>query len=67
MTILLINFFSTLIIISGAMVIIVKNPLHSVLCLVASFLFSSIVLFLFENNTKNIILQFILLEDSHSL
>lgn len=37
------------VIISAAMVIILKNPLHSVLSLVISFLASSILLFLFEN------------------
>ena len=46
---LLILFFSFLLISSAAMVIIVTNPLHSVLYLVVSFLSSSIILFLFEN------------------
>ena len=45
----LIYFFSILILFSAAMVIIVNNPLHSVLYLVLSFLSSSIILFLFEN------------------
>jgi NADH-quinone oxidoreductase subunit J len=49
MTILLVNFFSALLLFSAAMVIISKNPLHSVLCLVTSFLSSSMLLFLFEN------------------
>jgi len=39
----------SLLLISAVMVIISKNPLHSVLFLVASFLFASILLFLFEN------------------
>ena len=38
-----------LLLISASMVIITKNPLHSVLFLVASFLSASILLFLFEN------------------
>jgi len=38
-----------LLLISASMVIISKNPLHSVLFLVTSFLSSSILLFLFEN------------------
>ena len=46
---LLIYLFSFLLISSAAMVIIVTNPLHSVLYLVVSFLSSSIILFLFEN------------------
>lgn len=45
----LIYFFSILLILSSIMVIVAKNPLHSVLFLVASFLSSSIILFLFEN------------------
>jgi NADH-quinone oxidoreductase subunit J len=45
----LIYFFSILLIVSSIMVIVAKNPLHSVLCLVTSFLSSSILLFLFEN------------------
>ena len=49
MTILLINFFSALLVFCAAMVIIFKNPLHSVLFLVTSFLSASIILFLFEN------------------
>jgi NADH-quinone oxidoreductase subunit J len=46
---LLIYFFSILLIVSSIMVIVAKNPLHSVLFLVGSFLSSSIILFLFEN------------------
>ena len=46
---LLINFFSILLIVSSVMVIVTKNPLHSVLFLVSSFLAASIILFLFEN------------------
>ena len=42
----LIYFFSILILFSAAMVIIVRNPLHSVLWLVLSFLSSSIIFFL---------------------
>jgi NADH-quinone oxidoreductase subunit J len=38
-----------LLLVSASMVIISKNPLHSVLLLVTSFLSSSILLFLFEN------------------
>ena len=38
-----------LLLISASMVIISKNPLHSVLFLVASFLSASLLLFLFEN------------------
>lgn len=49
MTILLVNFFSILLLFSAAMVIISKNPLHSVLFLVTSFLSASMLLFLFEN------------------
>jgi len=49
MIILLINFFSALLLVSAAMVIISRNPLHSVLSLVTSFLSASILLFLFEN------------------
>lgn len=45
----LIYFFSILLLLSSIMVIVAKNPLHSVLFLVASFLSSSIILFLFEN------------------
>ena len=45
----LIYFFFILLILSSIMVIIAKNPLHSVLFLVASFLSSSIILFLFES------------------
>jgi NADH-quinone oxidoreductase subunit J len=45
----LIYFFSILLILSSIMVIVSKNPLHSVLFLVTSFLSSSILLFLFEN------------------
>lgn len=45
----LIYFFSILLILSSIMVIVARNPLHSVLFLVASFLSSSIILFLFEN------------------
>ena len=40
---------SALLLISASMVIISENPLHSVLFLVTSFLASSILLFLFEN------------------
>lgn len=42
-------FMGALVIISAVKVIISKNPLHSVLFLVTSFLSSSILLFLFEN------------------
>jgi NADH-quinone oxidoreductase subunit J len=45
----LIYFFSILLLLSSIMVIVAKNPLHSVLFLVTSFLSSSIILFLFEN------------------
>lgn len=45
----LIFFFSILLIVSSIMVIVAKNPLHSVLFLVVSFLSSSIILFLFES------------------
>ena len=45
----LIYFFSIVLILSSIMVIIAKNPLHSVLFLVSSFLSSSIILFLFES------------------
>jgi NADH-quinone oxidoreductase subunit J len=38
-----------LLLVSASMVIISKNPLHSVLFLVASFLSASILLFIFEN------------------
>lgn len=46
---LLTYFFCTLLIVSASMVIISKNPLYSVLFLVASFLSASILLFLFES------------------
>ena len=42
-------FMGALVIISAVKVIVSKNPLHSVLFLVTSFLASSILLFLFEN------------------
>jgi len=42
-------FMCILLLFSAAMVIISKNPLHSVLFLVMSFLSASILLFLFEN------------------
>ena len=45
----LIYFFSVLLLFSSAIVIIARNPLHSVLALVGSFLFSSVLIFLFEN------------------
>lgn len=45
----LIYFFSILTLFNAAMVIIARNPLHSVLFLVGSFLSSSILIFLFEN------------------
>lgn len=45
----LVYFMGALIIFSAVNVIISKNPLHSVLFLVASFLASSVLLFLFEN------------------
>lgn len=45
----LVYFMGALIIISAAKVITSRNPLHSVLFLVTSFLASSILLFLFEN------------------
>ena len=47
--ILLTYFMCALVLISASMVIISKNSLHSVLFLVTSFLSSSILLFLFEN------------------
>jgi NADH-quinone oxidoreductase subunit J len=46
---LLVHFFSILLIVSSIMVIVTKNPLHSVLFLIGSFLSASIILFLFEN------------------
>jgi NADH-quinone oxidoreductase subunit J len=46
---LLIYLFSILLIVSSIMVIVTKNPLHSVLFLIGSFLSSSVILFLFEN------------------
>jgi NADH-quinone oxidoreductase subunit J len=45
----LVYFMGALVIISAVKVIVSKNPLHSVLFLVTSFLASSILLFLFEN------------------
>ena len=45
----LVHFFSILLILSSIMVVIAKNPLHSVMFLVVSFLASSIILFLFES------------------
>lgn len=45
----LVYFTCALLLVSASMVIISKNPLHSVLFLVTSFLSSSILLFLFEN------------------
>ena len=46
---LFIYLFSILLIVSSIMVIVTKNPLHSVLFLIGSFLSSSVILFLFEN------------------
>ena len=45
----LVYFMCALLLVSASMVIISKNPLHSVLFLVTSFLSSSVLLFLFEN------------------
>lgn len=45
----LVYFMCALLLVSASMVIISKTPLHSVLFLVTSFLSSSILLFLFEN------------------
>ena len=39
----------SLVLLSATMVIVAQNPLHSVLFLVSSFLMSSILLFIFEN------------------
>lgn len=47
--IILTYFMCALLLFSASMVIISRNPLHSVLFLVTSFLSSSILLFLFEN------------------
>lgn len=47
--IILTYFMCALVLISASMVIISKNPLHSVLFLVTCFLAASILLFLFEN------------------
>ena len=47
--IMLVYLMCALLLFSASMVIISKNPLHSVLFLVTSFLSSSILLFLFEN------------------
>ena len=47
--IVLVYFMCALLLVSASMVIISRNPLHSVLFLVTSFLSSSILLFLFEN------------------
>ena len=47
--IVLVYFMCALLLVSASMVIISKNPLHSVLFLVTSFLSASILLFLFEN------------------
>lgn len=46
---LIIYFICSLLIISASIVIVSKNPLHSVLCLVFTFLSASILLFIFEN------------------
>lgn len=45
----LVYFVCALLLVSASMVIISKNPIHSVLFLIISFLSSSIILFLFEN------------------
>ena len=45
----LVYFMCALVLVSASMVIISRNPLHSVLFLVTSFLGSSLLLFLFEN------------------
>lgn len=47
--VLLINFMCVLLLISALMVVISKNPIHSILFLVISFLISSFILFLSEN------------------
>nr|YP_009495588.1 NADH dehydrogenase subunit 6 [Nitzschia sp. (in: diatoms)]AWQ64318.1 NADH dehydrogenase subunit 6 [Nitzschia sp. (in: diatoms)] len=47
--IVLVYFMCALVLVSASMVIISRNPLHSVLFLVTSFLASSILLFLFES------------------
>lgn len=47
--IVLVYFMCALLLVSASAVIISRNPLHSVLFLVTSFLSSSILLFLFEN------------------
>jgi len=47
--ILLTYFMCALLLISASMVIVSKNPLHSVLFLVLSFLSASMLLFIFEN------------------
>ena len=47
--IILTYFMCALLLVSASMVIISKNPLHSVLFLVTSFLSASMLLFLFEN------------------
>ena len=47
--IMFIYFICALLLVSASMVIFSKNPVHSVLSLVTSFLSSSILLFLFEN------------------
>lgn len=46
---LLVNFFCLTLVTSASLVIISRNPLYSVLFLIASFLSASILLFLFEN------------------
>ena len=46
---LLVNFFCVTLITSASLVLISRNPLYSVLFLIASFLSASILLFLFEN------------------
>jgi len=49
MLIPLINMFSILLLFSAVMVVATKNPLHSVLSLVSSFLFASLLIFLSGN------------------
>lgn len=45
----MITFFSFVLITSSILVVLLKNPLHSVLALVSSFLSASLLIFLFDN------------------
>ena len=68
MSILLINIMCFLLLISALMVVVSKNPVHSILFLVISFLASSFILFLLENEFLAFFFPYNLLRcDSHPI